>query len=371
MKIRSKRVYINEKLEAKVLEFDNDKIISINDYDSDYDTDFGDNLILPGFIDIHTHGYGGHNASRPTVEGLNVWSKNMLNEGVTSYLATTGTQSYDKNIKALKIISDFIEEDNKVGAEVIGINVEGNFINEKHRGAQELATIVKPDVEVLNDYIKASNNHIKSVICAVELDDNYEFTKYASEAGISVSVGHSGANFADVKEALAYGLTGATHTGNGMKSLHHREPAVFGAAMRLDELYAEVIVDGLHLHYDIVNIIGRLKGKDKLVLVTDSSSYKDYQAIEEGYNRIVSEDGSIRTPEGNLSGSSLKFNDGVYNAIKYAELDFVTVINASTINPANYLNIGHKKGLIKLGYDSDLIVCDDEFNIIETYVNNR
>lgn len=371
MKIRSKRVYVNERLEAKVIEFDKSKIIAINNYDTDFDLDYGDKLILPGFIDIHTHGYGGHNASRPTVDGLNVWASNMLNEGVTSFLATTGTQSYEKNIKALELIADFIENDNKVGAEVIGINVEGNFINKKHRGAQELETIVKPDISVLKDYIQASKNHIKSIICAVEFDEAYLFTKYASDHGISVSVGHSGATFKEVKDALAYGLSGATHTGNGMRGIHHREPAVFGAAIRLDELYAEVIVDGMHLHYDIVNIIGRLKGKDKLVLVTDSSSYKDYQAIEEGYNRIVNPDGSIRTAEGNLSGSSLKFNEGVYNAINYADLDFVTVINAATINPANYLNIGNKKGLLKVNYDSDIIVCDDDFNIIETYVSER
>lgn len=367
MKIRSNKVWVDEKLQPKVVEIKDNKIVNVLDYDSEFDQDYGDNLILPGFIDIHTHGYAGVNANRPTIEGLDMWANNLPTEGVTSFLITTATQSYDDNIKALNIINDYIEGQSS-GANALGINVEGNFINEKHRGAQDINTIVKPDPKILDDYLKASNNHIKSVICAVELDDDLAFTKNAVEKGVAVSVGHTGASYEDVTKAIEVGLTGVTHTGNGMIGFHHRRPGVFGAAMNRDELYAEAIVDGHHLDFEVVNILGTLKGKDKLVLVTDSSSYKDFDGEEEGYKRTIGEDGTIRNAEGNLSGSALKYNKGVYNAIHKARLSWETAINAATINPAKYLKVDDKKGLLKAGYDADIVVVDDNFDVIKTYV---
>ena len=368
MKIRSKKVWVNETFKPHVIQIEDNKIIAILDYDSDYDVDYQDNMILPGFIDIHTHGYAGANANRPNKEGLKLWAKSLINEGVTSFLITTATQSYDNNIKALNVISDYIDTQ-KIGATALGVNIEGNFINLKHRGAQDPNTIVKPEAHILDDYIKASNNKIKSVICAVEFDEDLNFTKNAIKKGISVSAGHSGATYKQVEDAVKVGLSGATHTGNGMVGFHHREPGIFGAAMNLDDIYAEVIVDGHHLHFQTVNIIGKLKGKDKLVLVTDSSSYKDYKGQEAGYSRSIGEDGTIRDEFGNLSGSSLKYNDGVYNAIYKANLDEVTVINAATINPAKYIKVDDHKGLIKENYDADIIIVDNKFKVIDAYVN--
>lgn len=253
------------------------------------------------------------------------------------------------------------------GARVIGANVEGNFICDQYSGAQNKNYIVEPDPQVLRDYIEASNHTLKSVICAVEEDKDLKFTKEAVKNNVALSIGHTNATFDEAMVAIEVGATGVTHTGNGMRPFHHREPGIFGAALTQDKLYAEVIVDRHHLHFETVNVIGTMKGKDKLILVTDSSSYKDYDGVDEDYVRIISEDGTIRSPEGNLSGSNLRFNDGVYNAINKARLPFVTVINASTINPARYLKIDHK-GLIKEGMDADLIIVDDNFKVEEVYV---
>lgn len=371
MRIRSERVYINEQLVPAVIEIEESIIKAILPYTSDYDFDYKDAMILPGFIEIHSHGYAGHNANRITHEGLQVWANSLISEGVTSILATTATQGYDDNIKTLKTISDYIKQPYDHGAQFIGINVEGNFIDHQYRGAQDELYIVVPNVDIFNDYYAASQGLIKSVICAVEHDADYAFTKAVSDLNVAVSVGHSNATLAEVKAAISYGLKGATHTGNGMRPFHHREPGVFGASINQEALYAEVIVDGHHLHFDTVNIIARLKGKDKLILVTDSSSYKDFEGKEAGYERFIGPDNTIRDASGNLSGSNLRFNEGVYNAINKANVEFTTAINAATINPATYLNIHEHKGLIKPFYDADIIIVNDKFEVLEMVVAGK
>ena len=370
MKIKSRKVWVNEEFLPKVVEFVDGKIVSVLDYNTEADKDYDELMILPGFIDIHTHGFAGINANRPDDDGLNIWANQYPKEGVTSFLATTATQSYDNNIKALTKISQFIDHQ-ETGAEILGINVEGNFIDEKYRGAQDINNIVKPEINVIDDYIKASDNKIKSVTVAVEHDDDYTFVKHLVDKGIAVSAGHTSAKYDEIVGAINVGLTGVTHTGNGMRPFHHREPGVLGAAMNRPELYAEVICDGHHLHFETINIIGTLKGKDKLILVTDSSSYKDYHEIEDGYERIIGEDGSIRNPQGNLSGSALKYNEGLYNAHFNARLPLVTVINAATINPAKYIKEDHRKGTIEVGKDADIVVVNDDFDVIATYTTEN
>lgn len=367
MKIKSKNVWVNEELKPKVVEFKDGKITQILDYDSEADIDYGSELILPGFIDIHTHGYAGVNANRADEKGLEMWANNYPNEGVTSFLATTGTQDYDNNLKALKTIANYIKNQDS-GAEILGINVEGNFISKKYKGAQDENYITGPDVEVVKDYIVAANNNIMSVACAVEDDQDLEFVKYLVGRDIAVSAAHTNATYEETVAAIDVGLSGATHTGNAMRPFHHRQPGVFGAAMNRPELYAEVICDGLHLHFETINIIGTLKGKDKLILVTDSSSYKDYTEVEEGYERVIGEDGSIRNAAGNLSGSALKFNKGLYNAHYKARLPLETVINAATINPAKYLKVDDRKGSIEVSKDADFSVVNKDFDVLATFV---
>ncbi len=370
MKIKSKNVWVNDQLSAQVIEFKDGKITDILDYDTQADIDFKESLILPGFIDIHTHGYAGVNANRADEKGLQLWANNYPNEGVTSFLTTTGTQAYDNNIKALKTISKFMDQQNS-GAEVLGINVEGNFISKKYKGAQDENYITGPSIEAVKDYIEAADNKILSVACAVEEDENLEFVKYLVSKNIAVSIAHTNATYAETLAAIDAGITGATHTGNGMRPFHHREPGVFGAAMNRSELYAEVICDGLHLHYETINIIGTLKGKDKLILVTDSSSYKDYHEVEAGYERVIGEDGSIRNAAGNLSGSALKFNKGLYNAHYNARLPLQTVIRAATINPAKYLKVDDKKGSIQVNKDADFVVVNKDFDVLATFVKGE
>jgi len=358
--IQSKKVWIKESFIPMQIEIEDKKIIALHEYGSKpIDKDFGELMILPGFIDIHCHGYKGISANNPTEEGLREWMHHMPYEGVTSFLATTSTQAYENNVNAFKTISRLYDETGD-GAEILGINIEGNFISHEFRGAQDPYTIIPPNPEILREYHALAEGRIKSVACAVEKDEGFEFCKAAKEMGIPVSVAHSGAKYEIVAESIKYGVKAATHTGNAMLGIHHREPGTFGAALLLDDLYAEVIADGMHIHFGIVKMIGRMKGKDKLILVTDSSVYKEYENGEKGSEAFF-------TKDGRLTGSALRVNKGVYNLIYKAGLPFETAINAATINPAVYAGESHRKGSIEQGKDADIVVCDDEFNVIAAY----
>lgn len=362
MIIQSKNVWLNEALKPAQIEIEQGKILNIYPYNKEAaDKDYGDLWILPGFIDIHTHGWNKADSNHPDLERIRAWQKHMPEEGVTSFLATTSTQSHDDNMKALPVLKEAIENQSE-GAEIMGINVEGNYIDHTCRGAQNEHYIVNPDVDEMMEYQKASGNHILTVTCAVEHDENYEFTKKVSEAGIRVSMGHCGATFAQCAEAVKAGASGITHCGNGMSRFHHREPGIFGAALNLEELYAEVIGDGIHVHFETAHLIGKMKGKDKLILVTDSAEQKDDPEFAK-YNTI----GAFRLEDGTLFGSALYVNKGVDNLIHKAHLPLATAINAATINPAKYLGFDNRKGSIEMGKDADLVICNEFIELEQVF----
>lgn len=362
MIVQSKNIWMNETFKPAQIEIEDGKIKQIYAYgEKPVDEDYNEKWILPGFFDIHTHGWNKCDCNTPTLEGIRSWQKHMPNEGVTSFLMTTSTQSYEKNIAAMPILKEAIENPGE-GAEILGINVEGNYISYKYRGAQDEHHIVKPNKDELLEYHELSGRNIKTVTCAVEYDENYEFVKAAVANGIRISMGHSGASFDEAKGAVENGATGVTHTGNGMSPLHHRNPGVFGAALNLDEIYAELIGDGIHINFEMAHIIGTMKGKDKLVLVTDSAEQKDDPDLVE-----FGKEGAFRLPDGTLFGSALYINKGVDNLHRKARLPLVTAINAATINPAKYLGVDDRKGSIEVGKDADLVVCNENIELEQVY----
>ena len=362
MIIQSEHVWLNEELRPAQIEIEEGKIKAVYPYhELKVDVDYGKQWILPGFIDIHTHGWNKADSNKPVLKDIETWQKHMPKEGVTSFLATTSTQSREDNLKAMPLLKEAIE--NKAeGAEIMGINVEGNYIDMKRRGAQNKDYIVKPDADELLEYHELSGRNILTVTCAVEHDENLEFTKKAAAAGIRVSIGHSDATFAECKDAAEAGAAGITHCGNGMRPFHHREPGIFGAALNLEELYAEVIGDGIHVHFETAHLIGAMKGKDKLILVTDSAEQKDDPDYAK-YNTI----GAFRLEDGTLFGSALYVNKGVDNLHRKAHLPLVTAINAATINPAKYLGFDDRKGSIAQGKDADLVICNECIEIEQVY----
>ena len=324
----------------------------------------------PGFIDTHTHGYGGGDASDGNPETIRKWIEYYPKEGVTTFLAGTVTRSEQRILQAMRAIAQ-VDEEGIDGAFLYGIFLQGPYTSHSYLGAYDPYLVQKPDVEQFKKFNEASGNRIKMIGLAVEKDEGHAVLKYCVSKGVKVSLGHSGVLYDEASQAVLEGANDITHCFNNMIPLHHREPGLPGAALTIHELFTEVIADGIHIHPAIVNLIGTMKGKDRLIVITDSSRYKGlapgyYESVDRKVT--IGEDGVGRLPNGKLAGSCITMPQSVKNLIEMAHLPEATAINAGTINPANMLGIGDHKGLIEPGYDADIAVMDGSYNVLQTYV---
>ena len=336
MKIGSKYVWYNEKFIPATLEIENGIITRVIHGVSDCGLDYDGARIIPGFIDIHTHGYGGGDASDGNPETIRKWIEYYPNEGVTTFLPGTVTRSEERIINALKAITSVIEE-NIIGANVHGVFLQGPYTSHEYKGAYDPYLIQRPSIEQFKKFNDITGNRIKMIGLAVEMDENHELLKYCVSNGIRVSMGHSGASYEESMLAAKEGAVNITHCFNNMIPLHHRVPGLPGAALGNDNLYCEVIADGIHIHPAVIRIIGLCKGKDKLIIITDSSRYKGmppgrYESIDRKVT--IGNDGVGRLDSGKLAGSCITMIKSLYNLIHLAEIPEVNAINAATINPA-------------------------------------
>lgn len=375
MIIQSKRVYFEEKLQPLQIKIEGDIIKDVYKYNQfKVDKDYGDSIIMPGLIDIHNHGYNLGDCNHATSKWLKQWTAYLPSEGVTGTLATISTNPKDSLLTALNNLGKYIER-KQSGAAILGVYEEGPFISEKYKGAQEWQYHIVPDKKVIDEFNDACKGNLKLVMIAPEmLKGKYELIDYCRSKNMAVTLGHTGATFDECMQAIRHGARSFTHTYNGMKGLHHRDPGVVGAAMFDDDCYAECICDGVHTHFAAAKVLAKTKGKDKLILVTDSIAMKGLPVGEykskSGQTRYVGEDNVCRLEDGTLSGSCNKLNLILKYAIENAKIDMVTAFNAVTINPLRMLGI-NDRGLIQKGLRADIAVFDDRFNTKATYVGGK
>ena len=369
MILQSKNVYIDEQLQPCQIVIEGHKITALLPYDSKPCVDYGDAIILPGLIDMHNHGYLGGQADKATKEWLKLWTDYLPAEGVTSTMFCFSCADLNDLLNCLKTLDEFIQEGHE-GTQIAGVYSEGPFVGLKP-GAQNLDYMIIPDAQWIDKFNEACGGRMNYVMIAPEmLDGNYDVIRYCVDHGIRVAIGHSGATFDICKEAINAGATSFTHTYNGMSGLHHREPGVLGAAMYFDQCYCELISDGIHVHPVAANLLAKMKGKDKLMLVTDSVSVKGlkpgYHALN-GLELIIGDDGSVKMPDGTICGSCNRLNKVLKTAIETAHIDPVTAYNAVCKNPYEFLGI-NTKGKISVGYDADLVVFDQNYDVLDTFI---
>lgn len=318
---------------------------------------------IPGFIDGHIHGANGADTMDATEEALDKMASFLPKEGTTSFLATTITQAPENIEKALQTIASY--QNKPTFAEMIGVHLEGPFVEKSKAGAQPLKYIVEPDIDLFLRWQELSGNKIRTITMAPEHDIDGSFINTLKEHGINVSAGHTGAGFAEIKKAVEQGVSQLTHLCNAMNGIHHRDIGAVGAAFLLETLRAELIADGIHVVPEMLQLIYDNVGSDRIILITDSMRAKglppgDYelgnQPVKVDNERAVLEDGT-------LAGSILKMDDGVRRMFGLNGVSLHDVVKMASVNPAKQIGIYDRKGSITVGKDADILLVDNDLNI--------
>ncbi len=362
--VNAKIVTSEEILDGYTLIF-NKKIISIQiEVPFNIETiDAKGAYLSAGFIDIHIHGSNGADVMDATYSSLETISNSLIKTGVTSFLATTMTMSKDRILEALLNIKKY--RDSVTGAKILGVHLEGPFINPSKSGAQNPKYILKPNIKFIEEYLDI----IKLITLAPEVEGAREFILYLKKnyPHILLSIGHSSSNYKQTKESFKWGISHATHLFNAMNPLHHREPNIIGAVLEDDNISCDIIADTIHIHPSLFKILFKLKD-DKLILITDAMRagclYDGEYSL--GGQRVFVKDGEARLKNGTLAGSVLKLNSALKNFKNYSNISLPKLISMVTSTPAKRLNLN--LGELKEGYPADMVLFDSNFNIIKTFI---
>ena len=324
------------------------------------------NYVSAGFIDLHIHGSGGADAMDATPEALETISSTLLQTGTTSFLATTMTMSIQAIDKALQNIQ---EHGQKVsGAEILGIHLEGPFINASKHGAQDKRYIQKPNIDLIDNYM----NEVKMITIAPEVEGAEDFIKSLTKdhPHIVLSIGHSDASYEKSKESFTWGVSHATHLFNAMNPYHHREPGIVGAVFDSKDVSCDIIADLVHTHPSALELTHKIK-KEKLILITDAmrAGCMKCGSYDLGGQTVTVSKGKATLKDGTLAGSVLKLNEALLNMTKQTSMTRIEAVNAVTKIPAQLLGV--KKGQLKVGYDADIVIFDEDFSIISIIVKGK
>lgn len=322
-------------------------------------------VIVPGFIDVHTHGGYSFDAMDGDADQINEMVKDMVKEGITTVFPTTMTQSTENINHAMSGIKAAAAK-NPV---IQGVHLEGPFIAAIYKGAQPEKYIKDPDVSLLDHWNELSGGLVKLITYAPEDDGAAKFEDYCLAHNIVPSVGHSNATRAQM---LASRATHVTHLYNAQREFKHREPGVTGHAMLEDNMYAELICDGFHIVPDMIKLAYEQKGPERIELVTDSMRAKGMpEGISElGGQKVIVKDKQARLESGNLAGSVLRFDDAFRNIMSFTGCDIADAVQMASVNQAEEFGLT-QKGTLEPGKDADLNVFDRALNLQTTYSLGR
>lgn len=329
---------------------------------------------IPGLIDLHVHGASGADMMDASLRSLNTMTRKLPEEGTTSFLATTITQKEEYIQGALVNAGNYICHNQAPGqAEILGIHLEGPFVNKSRAGAQPIDNIINPDLALFKKWNKQARGKIKLVTLAPEQPGGLELVRYLKENNIVASIGHSDATFEEVKQAIRAGVTHVTHLYNQMRGLHHRDPGVVGAAFLNDDLVVELIVDGIHVSKEMVELAYKQKGKERIVLITDAMRAKGMASgiYDLGGQDIIVKDGKAVLYDGTLAGSTLKFEEALRNMVAFSGCSLQDSIRMSSFNQAKQLGVLHRKGSLATRKDADIVILDEDLHVSKTFCRGK
>lgn len=332
--------------------------------------------ILPGLIDTHIHGAFGEGIDCSGIDGLERMAQFEATQGVTCFAITSAApESFDGLLAQLQTAAQavFLSQAGQLkGAKIAAIHAEGPFLSQNRPGAMDPQRFCAPAPAALDAMLAAAGGHLKLLTVAPEKEGASGLIRYAVSRGLTVSMGHSVATFAQAMDGIEAGATQATHTFNGMPSYHHREPGILGAALLSEQVKCEMICDYVHLHPATVQLIYRLKGADRINMISDSVDIAGTASTELDFDGVKASirDGVIRRPDGTIAGSAMTLLHGVQHLLRdgYPMGD---VAKMAAYNSAKTLGIDTITGSILPGKLADLVILDSSYNIVHTFINGR
>ena len=316
-----------------------------------------------GFIDLHSHGAMGYDVADISKNSIEEISKFHIKNGSTSFLATIITSSKEDTFRAIENLVNYQDDS------LLGIYLEGPFFSREKKGAQPEEYIIEPDLKYMKDLLEACKGKLKVVSLAPELKDIDKIVDYLLSNSIRVALGHSRASYIEAKNILDRGASLITHIYNGMSSFNHREPGILGAGL-MEDVFAEIIYDRIHIHDVAFKLAYKLKGREKLLFISDSMMAAGLGSGKYllGGQDVYVEDGQARLLNGDLAGSLISVRDGVYNSIAYSEINLVDGIYMGSLTPAKALGLDKMYGSIEEGKYANLILFDEGLSIKKTII---
>lgn len=338
--------------------------------------DAGGGYIAPGFIDLHVHGGAGADAMDERPGAFERWCRHHASHGSTAVMATTMTASTGDLLAALeriRVAAAASKGPDWPGARILGIHIEGPYLSEKRAGVQNAAHFRRPEEEEIREILERVRGLPCLITLAPEAPGCMEWIPRLAAAGLRVSMGHTDATYAVAKEAIGRGAFQSTHTFNAMRGLHHRDPGVVGAALESDEVCAEVIADGHHVHPAALGLLYRLKGPGGIALITDAvgmAGLPDGDHVFDG-RAVRVEGGACRLPDGTLAGSLLGMDQAVKRMVEEVGVPLTDAVAMASATPARQAGAADRKGRLAAGYDADVVVLDSELRCRYTWVEGR
>jgi len=338
------------------------------------------NYVSPGFIDIHTHGGGGHDFMDATVEAYLGAAETHAKHGTTALLPTTLASSIDEMIKSFAVYKEAVKQ-NKKGAKFIGLHLEGPYFAYNQRGAQDPEYLRNPEPNEYN-YILSQSDDIVRWSLAPELGGALELGKVLTAENILPAVAHSDATYEETEKAFHAGFTHVTHLYSGMSTITRRNAfryaGVVEAAYLIDDMTVEIIADGIHLPKPLLQFVYKFKGADKTALCTDSmrgagmpEGESVLGSLKNG-QKVIIEDGVAKLPDRtSFAGSVATADRLVRTMVELAEVPLLDAVKMMTLTPARIMKTENKKGSIEVGKDADIVIFDKHIKILTTIIEGN
>lgn len=331
-------------------------------------------LIVPGFIDVHVHGGGGADVMDGSIEALRTIAETHVQYGTTGWLATTVTAAGSDILRVIDAVKQFMRiQAGFKGAECLGIHLEGPFLSPKHRGAQRGDLFMLPDMNQFQSWVERAEGMIRMITLAPELEGAEQLIRYAHKSGITVSAGHTDATSQQLNHAAEWGVTHLTHIFNAMRPIHHREPGMIVAALKNGSMTTDFIADGIHLHPDTEDLLIRLFGSERLILITDAmrAACMGDGLYEIGGLQVTVKYGVARIADGTLAGSLLTLQRAAQRMTTIHGLSWSAVSKMASYNPVRLLGMSDRKGRITPGMSADLVGLTSNGDVLWTMVNGK